>query len=193
MVKKIIDSRGGTKDFVVSHIISSNYMKLRIDADVTLFNFMRANFPLTLWISSSCGLCTNVFHSVIYILHTPICGRLLRIGEKKRRNLNIMSLSSLAKKFSCLWQWRQYLSQSKMLIIGVFWFWMQNICFIMILSYLQTYFIMPSCYFFSKSMGNYRRKLYKVVCVEMRTFKIQLGVAWWSTTTIRLGMQLLHY
>jgi hypothetical protein len=47
-----------------------------------------------------------------------------------------------------------------------------NICLIMILSDLQTYFIMPTCYVFYKSMSNYRRKLFKVMCVEISTFKI---------------------
>jgi hypothetical protein len=102
MVKKFIDSKGGTKDFAVSFIILGDYMKLKIDANVTLFNYMKATFPLMLWISSSCGLCTNFFHSMIYTLHTPICGRLLRIGEKKRRNLNIVSLSSFTKKINYL-------------------------------------------------------------------------------------------
>jgi hypothetical protein len=38
VVKKFIDSRGGIKDYAVSFVISSDYMKLEIDAYITLFD-----------------------------------------------------------------------------------------------------------------------------------------------------------
>ncbi len=114
---------------------------------------VRATFPLTLWISLGCGLCTNVFHFMIYTSHNPICGTLSRTKEKKKGNLNIVSFILFTNNFNCLRQWKQYLPQSKMLITRVFWSWVQNLCFIMILSNLQTFFTMPSCTVFLQKYG----------------------------------------
>jgi hypothetical protein len=38
MVKKIMDSKGGTQDSAVSFIILSDYMKLKINVDITLLD-----------------------------------------------------------------------------------------------------------------------------------------------------------
>jgi hypothetical protein len=38
MVKKIIDSKSGTKDSAISFIILSDYMKLKINVDITLLD-----------------------------------------------------------------------------------------------------------------------------------------------------------
>jgi hypothetical protein len=38
MVKNFINSKGGTKDSAVSFVISSDYLKLKIDTYVTLLN-----------------------------------------------------------------------------------------------------------------------------------------------------------
>jgi hypothetical protein len=84
VIKIFINSKGGTKDCVVDFVISGDYLKLRIDTDVTSLTIVKATFPLTLWISLGCGLCRNIFHSMIYTSHIPICGTLLRIGEKKK-------------------------------------------------------------------------------------------------------------
>jgi hypothetical protein len=38
VVKKFIDSKGGTKEFAISFVILGHYMKLWIDANITLFD-----------------------------------------------------------------------------------------------------------------------------------------------------------
>jgi hypothetical protein len=39
VVKTFIDSKSGTKDYAVSFVISGDYMKLRINADITLIGY----------------------------------------------------------------------------------------------------------------------------------------------------------
>jgi hypothetical protein len=87
-------------DFMVSFVILGDYMKLSSMRTLPSSAAVRATFPLTLWISSSCGLCTNVFHYVIHTSHTPICGRLSKTTKKKRGSLSIVLLNLSQKKFN---------------------------------------------------------------------------------------------
>jgi hypothetical protein len=104
VVKNFINSKGGTKNCAVYFVISSDYLKLRIDIDVTLLDYSEGHLSTNvmdffrLWFMHK--------HLSFYDLYitTPICGTLSRIGEKKKGSLSIMSLSLSAKKFSYLQQ-----------------------------------------------------------------------------------------
>jgi hypothetical protein len=86
-VKKFIDSKGGTKDFAISFVISSDYMKLRINANITLLDCSEGHLStyatdfFRLWFMQKClSLCD------LYITH-PHCGKLSRTREKKKGSL----------------------------------------------------------------------------------------------------------
>jgi hypothetical protein len=60
MVKKIIDPKGETKDSAVSFIILGDYMKLKIDVDITLLDCNEGHLStyamdfLRLWFKHKC-------------------------------------------------------------------------------------------------------------------------------------------